>query len=139
MAGDASGDNRPGMSQPVVLWVHALSSAEPGYGGWAYVVDDGGAYSGAAGGARAVGAQAMLASALAAALARLEPGRAVDVRANVLPAAPETDLARPVRFERRDHPFLKAWAEEGQKQAKTRGTFHAAIPKPNFKGFRPAP
>lgn len=122
------------MSQPITLWVHALCD-RAGYGGWAYVIDDGGLYSGAAGGARAVTAEAMLAEALAQALSKMGPSRPAAVRSNLPPHTPAPGL----RFIQQDHPFLKAWAEEGQKQGKTRGTFSAAIPKPNFKGFKPAP
>lgn len=122
------------MSQPITLWVHALCDPA-GYGGWAYVIDDGGIYSGAAGGARGATAQAMLGEALAQALSKMGAARPAAVRSNLPPETPAGDL----RFVRQAHPFLKAWADEGQKQGKTRGTFSAAIPKPNFKGFKPAP
>jgi hypothetical protein len=122
------------MSRPITLWIHALCD-RAGYGGWAYVLDEGGRHSGAAGGARGVTAEAMLGAALGQALPKAGTTRPLTVRSNLVPEAPAAGLS----FIRADHPFLKAWADEGQKQGKTRGTFSAAIPKPNFKGFKPAP
>jgi hypothetical protein len=133
------------MSEAVEIWVHALAVPEPGYGGWAYVMRDGDALAGAAGGGRMTTAQDMLLMAVLEALRKVAADRPVLVRANLLPdeASAEVGLwrrlqARPgVSFRCADHPFVKAWADEGQKQAKTRGAFSAAIPRTNLKAFRP--
>lgn len=135
------------MRRPATVWVHALSSAEPGYGGWAYVIDPaGGALTGAAGGARAVTVQTMLLTALLDALAGLEDGAAATICCNLDPDPDAADpalrgrfaaVARRLILRRAANPFTKAWADEGQKIAKTRGAFRSAIPKPNLKGFKP--
>jgi ribonuclease HI len=135
-----------GMSHPIEIWAHALAVPEPGYGGWAYVMRDGKALSGAAGGGRRATAQDMLLTAVLEALGKFAADRPASVRANLLPDEAGADpalwrrlQARPgVGFALAADPFLKAWADEGQKQAKTRGAFSAAIPKPNLKAFRPA-
>jgi ribonuclease HI len=138
------------MAEPLTLWIHAQASPDPGYGGWAFVIANGVAITGAAGGARAVSAQTMLMTALIEALPRIDPAQPATIRCNIAPeqAAAPPELwtpfaalyaARPTTLNIAEERFTKAWADEGQKLSKTRGAFQAAIPKPNFKGFSPAP
>jgi ribonuclease HI len=147
----------------VTLWTAALCKPDPGYGGWAYVRRGAdGVLAGAAGGERRVSGARMVLTGLIEALTAApaeaavilhvtDPALAAELAAVGGPyalAEPEAWAAARQRLVARPKltlaslpaaapaaGFLKAWAEFGLDTAKTRGTFKAAIPRPNLLKF----
>ena len=153
------------MTTKIDLWTAALCKPDPGYGGWAHVRRDAdGTLAGAAGGERRVSGPRMVLAGLIDALTTLDlpAGTAVTLRftdptlaaelvasdgvyalaepeawasaRKLLTARPLLTLA-PLGETTPAAGFLKAWADFGLDTAKTRGTFRAAIPRPNLLKF----
>src|SRR5579859_2151370 len=148
------------MSINIRIWVEISHQAAFRAGGWAFVLAEGSALSGVAGGDRAPAAAPIALAGLIEALKGAPAGSTVEVRsasAAVLAiprqladagGAPDSDLdlwtqlaaamkGRAVRFAqtsvqpRTPAAFAAAWAELARDKAKTR-PFHAAIPKVNL-------
>lgn len=148
------------MSINIKIWVEISHQASFRAGGWAYVLSEGSARLGAAGGDRSASAERVALAALAAALTAAPAGALVEVRSAspaVLAAArrlspgaeaPAEDLElwaplsaamapRTVRFAaaanepRSPSAFALAWAELARDKGKT-APFKAAIPKANL-------
>ncbi|THD64964.1 hypothetical protein [Phenylobacterium sp.] len=149
------------MSVNIRIWVEIAHQPAYRAGGWAYVLAEGGARSGAAGGERSAEAGRIALAGLAQALAATPAGAVVVVRSaspavlaipKRLAAAetepPEEDLdlwapltkalaARQVRFApdtaqlRTPSAFAAAWADLARDKAKTK-PFRAIIPKANL-------
>ncbi|MEP6475394.1 MAG: ribonuclease H [Gemmatimonadota bacterium] len=145
---------------PIRIWLEIDHQTTFRSGGWAFVLAEGSALSGVAGGERGPSAERIALAGLAEALKGAPPAAAVEVRtasAAVLAAyrrltntddPPAEDLelwaqiatslkGRPVRFApapaapRTPGAFAAAWAELARDKAKTR-PFRAAIPKTNL-------
>jgi hypothetical protein len=145
---------------PIRIWLEIDHQTAFRSGGWAYVLAEGSALSGAAGGDRAPAAEQIALAGLIEALKGAPAGSSVEVRsasAAVLAVsrrladagdAPDSDLelwaqlaaavkSRAVRFApttaqpRTPAAFAAAWAELARDKAKTR-PFRAAIPKTNL-------
>ena len=153
------------MTVSIDLWTAALCKPDPGYGGWAHVRRNAdGTLAGAAGGERRVtGAKMVLTGVVDAltALADLPVSTAVTLHfgdpnlaelvasdgayataepeawaaARKLLAARPVLVLSPLADATPAAGFLKAWADFGLDTAKTRGTFKAAIPRPNLLKF----
>jgi hypothetical protein len=148
------------MSINIRIWVEISHQASFRAGGWAYVLAEGGARLGAAGGDRDASAERTALKALAAALTATPAGAAVEVLSaspailaalkRAAPGAepPEQDLelwaplaaalaVRQVRAvgaasaPRSPTAFATAWAELARDKGKT-APFRAAIPKANL-------
>jgi hypothetical protein len=148
------------MSINIQIWVEISHQASFRAGGWAYVLSEGSARLGAAGGDRSVTAERIALSALVAAVTAAPAGANVEVRSAspaVLAAArrlapganpPDQDLelwaplaaalaARKVGFAaavnapRSPSAFALAWAELARDKGKT-APFKAVIPKANL-------
>jgi hypothetical protein len=148
------------MPAPASIWLEVAHHAAFRIGGWAFVRRIDGAVNGTAGGKGRVDPEANALEALAAALAGLPPGAAVELH-----SASPLVLAVPARIAGRDPPtdnlalwakaaaalkpldvafrpaertpggpcaFAAAWAEFAQGRAKDRGAFAAPIPKSNL-------
>ncbi len=119
------------------LWVEV--SHHPAFlcGGWAWVLEQGGMLSGAAGGARNLNAEANERAALVAALGTAPKTPIVLLSSSTgLLALPVGDrevkrVSGSVR-PRTPGAFALAWAELARDKAKAKGAFAAAIPKPNL-------
>ena len=145
---------------PIRIWLEIDHQAAFRAGGWAYVLAEGSALSGAAGGDRAPSAERIVLAGLIEALKGAPAGSSVQVRSASAAAtaifrrladaanAPDSDLelwaelttalkTRSVRFAaapaqpRTPGAFAAAWAELARDKAKTR-PFRAAIPKVNL-------
>ena len=148
------------MAHPFRLWLEIEHQPAFRSGGWAYVLAEGRAVSGAAGGDRAASAEAIALAGLIAALGAAPAGAAVTLmsaspsvaaalrRLNGQGEAPSEDLALwaalttavkahilstapATRTPRTPTAFAAAWAELARDKAKTR-PFRAAIPKSNL-------
>jgi hypothetical protein len=148
------------MSAPASIWLEVAHHAAFRIGGWAFVRKGAGAVTGTAGGRGRIDPEANALEAVAAALAGLPPGAAVELHS----ASPRV-LAIPERIAGKDPPtdnlelwakiatalkpldvafrparqtpggpiaFAAAWAEFAQGRAKDRGPFTAPIPRSNL-------
>jgi hypothetical protein len=150
------------MADVIRIWLETDHQPAFRSSGWAYVLADGGAISGAAGGERTSSPERAALAGLVDALKGARAGAGVEVRSAAPPVAaiprrlaaaaddpPTEDLelwaqvitalkARPVRFgvaapaPRTPSAFAAAWAELARDKAKTTGAFRSAIPKPNL-------
>jgi hypothetical protein len=153
------------MTSSVDLWTASLCKPDPGYGGWAHVRRNAdGTLAGAAGGERRVsGAKMVLTGTIEALTAAnlpadtavtlhfADPALAAELvtsdgayataepeawaAARKLLAARPVLVLSPLSDATPAAGFLKAWADFGLDTAKTRGTFKAAIPRPNLLKF----
>jgi hypothetical protein len=145
---------------PIRIWLEIDHQSAFRAGGWAYVLAEGSALSGTAGGDRSAAAEQTVLAGLVEALKGAPAGASVEVRSAGAAAAavfrrladpahaPDSDLelwaqlataikGRSVRFApaaaapRTPGAFAAAWAELARDKAKTR-PFRAAIPKVNL-------
>ena len=149
------------MSVNIRIWVEIAHQPAHRAGGWAYVLAEGSARSGAAGGERSAAPERIALAGLVEALTATPAGAAVTVRsaspvvlaipkrvatAETEPPQDDLDLwapltqvlaARQVRFAanvaapRTPSAFAAAWAELARDKAKTK-PFRATIPKANL-------
>ena len=149
------------MSDNIRIWVEIDHQSVHRAGGWAYVLAEGGARNGAAGGERSAGPERIALAGVVAALKAAPPGADLIVRsaspavlalpkrlaaADREPPSSDLDLwapltqamaARQVRFDpdttapRTPAAFAAAWAELARDKAKTK-PFGAVIPKANL-------
>ena len=145
------------MAEPIRIWLETSHHAAFRCGGWAFVRQDAGALSGAAGGARGLTPERALLSGLAEALKNLPAEAGVEVRtgnrqiatvpqriagfsAGEDPPTEDLDLwaqlstaLKTVRIlPAAPNAFAAAWAELARDKAKATGPFRAAIPRPNL-------
>ncbi len=150
------------MPTPVRIWLEVAHHAAFRIGGWAYVRSIDGVVSGSAGGERKVEAERTALAGLAAAIAGLPAGAAVELHSSSplvlgvpgriaeakaggeapadnldLWAKATTGLGQVQLIMRQAQPggttaFTAAWAEFAQGRAKDRGAFSAPIPKVNL-------
>ena len=149
------------MTQTINLWLESDHHTAFRCGGWAWVLADGAAVLGAAGGERTASPERIALAGLADAFKALPPAGDVRVHSRdpyvaAVPRriagpgeAPFEDLdywapisrvlqGRTVRFvtaraeARTPTAFAAAWAELSRDKAKASGAFRAAIPKPNL-------
>ncbi len=152
------------MTASIALWTASLCKPDPGYGGWAHVRRNAdGTLAGAAGGERRVSGTKMVLTGVIEALTALgpadtavtlhfaDPALAAELVTGdgaYATAEPETWAAARALLAARPlltlspladaapaAGFLRAWADFGLDTAKTRGTFKAAIPRPNLLKF----
>jgi ribonuclease HI len=144
------------------IWLETDNQPAFRSAGWAYVLAEGRAISGAAGGERTISADRAALAGLVDALRAAPSGANVEVRSSAAAVAsiqrrlmaasddaPTEDLelwaqiltalkSRTVRFTaaapapRTPTAFAAAWAELARNKAKTAGVFRSAIPKPNL-------
>ena len=145
------------MEEPIRIWLETSHHAAFRCGGWAFMRQDTGGLSGAAGGARNLTLERALLSGLAEALKDLSAGAVVEVQTGnrqiaTLPQRiagfgvgedpPTEDLdlwaqlstaLKTVRIlPAPPNAFAGAWAELARDKAKATGAFRSAIPKPNL-------
>lgn len=150
------------MTNTVRIWVEISHHAAFRCGGWAFVREEAGGLSGAAGGERSVTPERAVLAGLAEALKGLPAGAAVEVHTSsrqiaALPRriagfaggedpptddldlwAPLSTALKAVRIlpcanePRTPAAFAAAWAEMARDKAKATGGFRAPIPKPNL-------
>jgi hypothetical protein len=149
------------MTEPVRIWIAATHHAAFLNGGWAFVRAEGTFVTGVAGGDRRTTRDSMALNALFAALKDLPDAAPLVIHAQAPDAAvlaeffappkdpPTEDLelrarirkalagrqARLVKAERAPGTpmvFAAAWADQGADKAKTKGSFHFVIPRPNL-------
>jgi hypothetical protein len=149
------------MTEPVRIWLAATHHAAFLNGGWAFVRAEGTFINGVAGGDRRTTRDTMALNALFAALKDLPDAAPLVIQAQAPDAVTLTEFfstpkdpttedlelrarirkalagrqARLVRFERTPGTpmvFASAWADQGADKAKTKGSFHFVIPRPNL-------
>jgi hypothetical protein len=149
------------MPQPVRIWLEISHHTAFRLGGWSFVRADGAQVSGAAGGERQLdleriglvgllaalkdvpaGADVLLRSAsdavalIPARIADAEnpPSENLDLWARAMTAlkARRVTMERVTATPRTPTAFAAAWAAQGLERAKPKGSFSAAIPKPNL-------
>ncbi|HEY2357090.1 MAG TPA: hypothetical protein VGH86_06550 [Phenylobacterium sp.] len=149
------------MADPIRIWLEIDHQPAFRSGGWAYVLAEGRAISGAAGGDRTVAPERVALAGLVDALKAAPAGLAVQVmsasravtavprRLAATDDPPSEDLelwaqiatatrTRSISFAvttnapRTPPAFAAAWAELARDKAKTAGVFRSAIPKPNL-------
>jgi len=149
------------MANLIRIWIETTHNAAFRSGGWAYVLAEGSALSGAAGGERTGSPERIALAGLTEALKGAPVGMAVEVLSSIplvrgapqrmagAGEPPSEDLelwaqlttalkGRSARFEaaanapRTPTAFATAWAELARDKAKSAGAFRAAIPKVNL-------
>ena len=149
------------MADLIRIWIEISHNAAFRTGGWAFVLAEGSACSGAAGGERTGSPERIALAGLTQALKGAPTGMAVEIlssaplvrgaarRLDVAAEPPSDDLelwaqlatalrGRTARFAvaanapRTPTGFAIAWAELARDKAKTAGSFRAAIPKLNL-------
>ena len=123
------------MTASIDLWTASLCKPDPGYGGWAHVRRNAdGTLAGAAGGERRVNGAKMVLTGVIEALTAL-----ADLPADTAVTLHFADPALAAELVTGDGAYAtaepEAWADFGLDTAKTRGTFKAAIPRPNLLKF----